>query len=151
MVSVRKMHADEVSEVTAVADAGGKAARLLRQAVTDDPHAIRVVHMGSEVLGAFLRAEIKDQVEEVSCLTLNEEGRRTGAERALLDYVVKAARFSRKRAVEVLAVPRSSEALHLESMGFDARGPLEGELARYRLVLRGKQRPGAASGPGRGA
>jgi hypothetical protein len=130
------MHANEVSAVVAVAEAGGEAARPLRAAIDSDPHRVRVVHIGHEVLGAFLLAELADHVEEVSCITLTEGGRRSGAEPMLLDYVVKAARFSRKHAVEVVAAPGTAEAVHLEAIGF-AR--VTSSLpARYRLKLRGK-------------
>jgi len=138
LVSVRKMHAGEEPAVAAVARAGGDAARELAAAVASDPHAVRVVHMGAEVLGAFLVADLKDQVEQVSCITLSDEGRRTGAEPLVVDYVVKAARFSRKRAVEVVAPPGSSEARHLEALGFVRSVETDGEGARYRLNLRGK-------------
>jgi hypothetical protein len=132
------MHTHEAAAVTAVAAAGGESARPLALAVAADPHHVRVVHMGHEVLGAFLLADLPGHVEEVSCITLNDEGKRAGAEPLLLDYVVKAARFSRKRAVEVVTWKGSAEEAHLSALGFQ-RAEDGGEAGlRYRLKLRGK-------------
>lgn len=132
------MHGNELAAVTRVVEAAGEGAAPLRDALAKDPHSVRVVHIGHEVLGAFLLSYLPGDVEEVSCLTLNEEGTNSGAEPLVLDYVVKAARFSRKKAVEVVAAPGSSEAVHLEALGFAKSGDASGGRARWRLALRGK-------------
>ncbi len=138
LVSVRKMHSEEASAVLAIATAGGEGARELDRALAEDPHAVRVIHIGHEVLGAFLLNELPGHVEQVSCITLNEEGKRSGAEPLLLDYVVKAARFSRKEAVEVVARSDSVEAAHLLATGFAPAGEAPGGRTRYRLTLKKK-------------
>jgi len=96
---------------------------------------VRVVHIGTEVLGAFILNELEGGIEEIEALTLNEEGRKTGAERTVIDYVVSAARFARKRAVEVLAPPGTEESRHLEGLGFAVKAS-GGALKRYRLDLK---------------
>lgn len=132
------MHANEVAAVKLVADAAGDAAGPLRAAVDQNPHAVRVIHIGHEVLGAFLLTDMPGHVEELSCLTLTDEGAGSGAEPLVLDYVVKAARFSRKKAIEVVAPPDSAEAVHLGALGFVDAGEAGAGRQRYRLTLKKK-------------
>ena len=138
VVSVRKMHEGDAAAVSAIAAAAGDAARDLTSAVARDPHSVRVVHMGHEVIGAFLLAELQDRVEEVSCITLNDAGRRSGAEPLVLDYVVRTARFSQKAAVDVVPSADSSEPGFLKALGFERSAGTKGEGERYRLRLKGK-------------
>ena len=135
MVSVRKMHQEEAAEVRKIGQGAGELGAPLVKASSTAPHSVRVVHIGHEVLGAFILNELEGGVEEVEALTLNDEGRKTGAERTVIDYVVSAARFARKKAVEVVAPPGTEEARHLEALGFAGKGAA-GLRRRYRLDLK---------------
>lgn len=136
MVSVRKMHPDEaakIAEVANEADSGGKALSL---ALSLRPERVRVVHFGHELLGAFVLMELEGGIEEISGLTLRPEGLSAGAERAVVEYVVGAARFARKKAVEVVAHPHSAESRHLEREGFLPSGKGTKDEQRYRIEVK---------------
>jgi len=129
------MHHDDAPHVKTIGEGAGPSGAPLVKASQGAPHSVRVVHIGHEVVGAFILNELEGGIEEIEALTLNEEGRKTGAERTVIDYVVSAARFARKRAVEVLAPPGTEESRHLEGLGFAAKGT-GGALKRYRLDLK---------------
>ncbi len=135
MVSVRKWHPKDMGAVTATA-AKGPARVVLEEALSNEPALVRVVHVGEEVVGAFVLRDLKGGVEEVSGLHLTSEGQSVGAERAALEYVVSAARFAHKSAVEVIAPTGSGEARHLVELGFHKVSEMEGNLVRYRFELR---------------
>jgi hypothetical protein len=109
---------------------------VLEDAVSNEPALVRVVHIGEEVVGAFVLRDLKGGVEEVSGLHLTSEGASAGAERAALEYVVSAARFAHKSAVEVIAPSNSGEARHLVGLGFRKVSDMDGSLVRYRFELR---------------
>jgi len=135
MVSVRKWRPQDKGAVTSTA-AKGPARVVLEDAVSNEPALVRVVHIGEEVVGAFVLRDLKGGVEEVSGLHLTSEGSSAGAERAALEYVVSAARFAHKSAVEVIAPSNSGEARHLVELGFHKVGDMDGSLVRYRFELR---------------
>jgi hypothetical protein len=129
------MRHDEADAVKKIGLSAGPDGAPLVKASLAAPHSVRVVHMGHEVLGAFILNELDGGIEEIEALSLNEEGRKTGAERTVIDYVVSAARFAHKSAVEVLAPPGTEESRHLEGLGFAVKGS-GGALKRYRLALK---------------
>jgi hypothetical protein len=130
------MAADEADAVRKHARGAGPSSAPLTAAIANTPERVRVVHMGAEYLGAFVLSELQGGVEEVSGLSLTEEGLKTGAERAVLSYVLHAAKFARKRAVEVVAPPGSAEARHLEEEGFRPMGEASGGSRRYRVEVK---------------
>ncbi len=136
MVSVRKMQADEAGQIAAVAKEAASGGAVLASALASHPERVRVVHMGHELLGAFVLAELEGGVEEISGLALRAEGLSAGAERAVVEYVVGAARFARKRAVEVVAHPHSPESRHLEREGFRPSGQGTKDEQRYRIDVK---------------
>jgi hypothetical protein len=133
VVSVRKMAVAEADAVHKHAEKGGPSSSALLEALAAHPESVRIVHIGAEYLGAFVLTELKGGVEEVSGISLTEEGLKTGAERAVISYVLHAAKFARKKSVEVLAAAGSPEALHLEAEGFKASGAAEGGSRRFKI------------------
>jgi hypothetical protein len=130
------MAAGETEAVRLHAKDAGASAAPLEAAIGRSPERVRVVHMGAEYLGAFVLSELQGGVEEVSGLALTDEGLKTGAERAVLSYVLHAARFARKRAVEVVAPVGSPEARHLEQEGFRPVGEASSGSRRYRVEVK---------------
>ncbi len=150
MVSVRKMQADEAGAIADVAKEAESGGGALEACLAAHPERVRVVHIGHELLGAFVLTELDGEVEEISGLALRAEGLRAGAERAVVEYVVGAARFARKKAVEVVAHRDSAESRHLEREGFRPSGKGTADEQRYRIDVKqsGGPRAGAsAKGP----
>jgi hypothetical protein len=136
LVFVRKMAAHESADVARAAKEANPKAPALEEALSVHPERVRVAEIGHERVGAFVLAELEGGVEEISGLALTEIGLRAGAERAVVEYVVSAAKFGGKRAVEVIAPEGSAEARHLLQEGFHAEGgPLKG-LVRFRIDLK---------------
>lgn len=136
MVSVRKMRPNEAGEIAAVAKEADSGGAVLAAVLSEHPERVRVVHMGHELLGAFVLSELEGGVEEMSGLALRAEGLSAGAERAVVEYVVGAARFARKKAVEVVAHPNSAESRHLEREGFRPSGKGTKDEQRYRIEVK---------------
>jgi len=131
------MHPEEPEEIARVAKAAKPPASALLAALQDAPEHVRVVAMGHELLAAFVLAELPGGVEEISGLAFSEAGMSAGAERAAVEYVVGAARFGGKKAVEVVARTGSAEARHLEREGFKPAGKAAAGEQRFRLALKG--------------
>jgi len=136
LVSVRKMHPNEAEQIEAVAREAASGGAVLAKALQEHPERVRVVHMGHELLGAFVLTELEGGVEEIAGLALRAEGLSAGAERAVVEYVVGAARFARKKAVEVVAQPHSAESRHLEREGFRPSGKGSQDEQRYRIEVK---------------
>ena len=136
MVSVRKMAGHEAAEVAREAREADPKAPALEEALAAHPDRVRVAEIGHERVGAFVLAELEGGVEEISGLALTLSGRSAGAERAVVEYVVHAAKFGGKRAVEVLAPEGSAEARHLLREGFHAEGGPAKGLVRFRIDLK---------------
>ena len=130
------MHPEEAGEIAAVAKEASSGGAVLAAVLSEHPERVRVVHMGHELLGAFVLTELESGVEEISGLALRAEGLSAGAERAVVEYVVGAARFARKKAVEVVAHPHSAESRHLEREGFRPSGKGTKDEQRYRIEVK---------------
>jgi hypothetical protein len=149
IVEVRRMHPYEAKEVLDAAKGATPEAAPLTDAVAHHPERVRVAHIGHEHVGAFVLTELDGGVEELSGLALTEEGLRSGAERAVVEYVVSAAKFGGKRALEVVAPEGSAEARHLLSEGFHAQGDPARGLARFRIDFKAPAPPRKASASAR--
>lgn len=136
MVHVRKMRPGEAETLKRTALNAGPRGSPLLEAVAGHPERVRVAEMGGEVLGAFVLTELQGGVEELSGMNINEEGRKTGAEGAIIEYVVHAARFGGKRAIEVVAETGSAEARRLEAEGFEPKDEPRAGEKRYRMNLK---------------
>ncbi len=143
------MHPTEADEVLAAARGAKPPAAPLTDAVAHHPERVRVAHIGHEHVGAFVLTELDGGVEELSGLALTDEGLRSGAERAVVAYVVSAAKFGGKRALEVVAPEGSAEARHLIAEGFHAQGDPARGLARFRIDLKTAAAPRKASASAR--
>ena len=142
------MHPHEADEVVRAARAVKPPAAPLEAAVKAHPERVRVAHLGHEHAGAFVLTELDGGIEEISGLALTGVGSSAGAERAVVEYVVNAAKFGGKRAVEVVAPEGSSEARHLASEGFHPEGEAPKGLARYRIDLKPPKPAAAGSAQG---
>jgi len=142
------MHPDEAAKVAADAKAGGAPSHALDEALANHPERVRVAQIGHEHVAAFVLTELEGGVEEISALSLSEVGMRAGAERAVVEYVVSAAKFGGRRAVEVLAPEGSAEARHLLAEGFRAGAKTGAGLVRFRIDLnKPKAAKRASAGP----
>jgi hypothetical protein len=140
----------EADEVRRAARGAKPPAPALADAVDQHPERVRVAHLGHEHVGAFVLTDREGGVEEISGLALTEVGVSSGAERAFVEYIVHAAKFGGKRAVEVVAPEGSAEARHLVGEGFRPFGAPQGGLARFRIDLKApKPAKGASAGGGR--
>jgi len=140
------MQPDEQAEVLQAAKAAKPRAAALEEAVANHPERVRVAHLGHEHAAAFVLTELEGGIEEISGLALAPAGLAWGAERAVVEYVVSAAKFGGKRAVEVVAPEESAEARHLLAEGFRPFGAAERGLARFRIELKAPPPPRKAPG-----
>jgi hypothetical protein len=141
------MAGHESADVARAAREANPKAPALEEALSAHPERVRVAEIGHERVGAFVLNELEGGVEEISGLALTEIGLRAGAERAVVEYVVSAAKFGGKRAVEVVAPEGSAEARHLLQEGFHAEGGPAKGLIRFRIELKAPRatRPAGSS------
>lgn len=139
------MHPHEAAEVLRAAKGAKPPSEALEEAVAKHPERVRVAHLGHEHTGAFVIAELEGGVEEITGLAMSDVGRSSGAERAVIEYIVGAAKFGGKRAVEVVAPEGSAEARHLVAEGFRPFGAPAHGLARFRIDLKAPKAPRKAS------
>lgn len=136
VVTVRRMHAHEGALVLEAARASKPRAAALEEAVGSHPDRVRVLHLGHEHAGAFVLTDLAGGVEEISGFALTPVGMSAGAERAVVEYLVNAAKFGGKRAIEVLAPVDSAEGRHLAREGFRPMGAAAEGLQRFRIDLK---------------